>query len=104
MLVYMQNMSNARQLLGPRAPPGTSLETLLQKNAKYMDNSIFTVEESMNPEKAKLKGDEPHVEEEYKKLFEQNNNSYKQHTELWGPSDMQLREGMLSVFVRGKDA
>ena len=68
-----------------------------------MDNSIFTVEESMN-QKQLNRTEEPHVEDEYKKLFEQNNNSYKQHAELWGSSDMQLREGMLSVFVRGKDA
>lgn len=68
-----------------------------------MDNSLFTVVESMNPEK-KVVVEEPKVEEAYKNLFEQNMNSYKQQAELWGESDMQLREGMLSVFVRGKDA
>ena len=68
-----------------------------------MDNSIFTVEESMNPDK-KINPDEPKVEDAYKNLFEQNMNSYKKSSELWGRDDMQLREGMLSVFVRGKDA
>ena len=32
MLVYMQNMSNARALLGPNLP-GTNLEAMLQKNS-----------------------------------------------------------------------
>ena len=69
-----------------------------------MDNSIFTVEESMNPDKKVNQEDTKVVEDAYKNLFEQNMNSYKKSSELWGRDDMQLREGMLSVFVRGKDA
>lgn len=49
MLVYIQNMSNARQLLGPSLP-GSSLESVLSRNKTYRTNSIFTNEESMNPD------------------------------------------------------
>ena len=41
-----------------------------------MDNSLFTLEESMNPDK-KINPEEPKVEEAYKNLFEQNMHSYK---------------------------
>ena len=80
-------MSNARALYGPSLP-GSSLESMLVKNSKYADNSLFTVEESMNPDK-KINPLEPkQVEEEYKSLFEQNMNSYKKSSELWGRDDM----------------
>ena len=42
-----------------------------------MENSLFTVEESMNADRRNRVADEQQVEDAYKSLFEQNMNSYK---------------------------
>ena len=50
MLVYIQNMSSARKLLGPDLP-GSPLESVISRNKNFRNNSLFSGEhESMNPD------------------------------------------------------
>ena len=101
MLVYIQNMSNARRLLGPSLP-GSTLESVLSRNRAYRNNSLFSGDqESMNPDRevdSNLQFDEA-----YTKFAKRNVLSVTQATNVWGKRQMQLREGMLSVFVMDKN-